>query len=209
MRFLFCLMVLALIGCSSTPPPAAEPAPKYQPPPVEEEEWDIPDWALNIPSEPGQAFYGVGSTAVKSATALRLAQQTAATMARRQIADTMKTTIQGATKSYARQILTNDGEVHEESFSQDVTRAVTNFTASGITIVEYRVSKKADPKTGLRMCWALARIGFDSVAESLHNETAKRIEAVRRNADEAFADLDRMLKDEQEKEAAQRNASPQ
>lgn len=203
MRLASFLLVLMLIGCSSAPA-ATTPPPRTQTTPEVQEEWDIPDWGVNIPSEPGQAFYGVGSAAVKSPTQLALAQQTAATAARRQIADTMRTTIQGATKRYARQILTDDGTVHEEAFSQDVTRSVTNFVASGVAIQTYYISKKPDPKTGLRLVWALARIGFDAVAESLHNEAAKRIDQVRRNADAAFADLDRMLKEEQEKEAAAR-----
>lgn len=207
MRLASLLLILALIGCSSSPAPETAPTqPRTQTAPEVQEEWDIPDWALNIPNEPGQAFYGVGSAAVKSPTQISLAQQTASTAARRQIADTMRTTIQGATKRYARQILTDDGTVHEEAFSQDVTRSVTNFVASGVSIQTYYISKKPDPKTGLRLVWALARIGFDAVAESLHSEAAKRVEQVRRNADAAFADLDRLLKEEQEKEAAQRQS---
>lgn len=205
MRLAIVLSLLVLIGCSSTPP-APEAAPRTQTSPEVIAEWDIPDWAVNVPNEPGQAFYGVGSAAVKSPTQISLAQQTAATAARRQIADTMRTTIQGATKRYARQVLTNDGTVHEEALSQDVTRAVTNFVASGVEIKLYYISKKPDPKSGLHMVWALARIGFDSVAESLHSEAAKRVEQVRRNADEAFGELDKLLKDEQEKEAAARQA---
>lgn len=195
------LTTALILSCSSPAAPAPQPAPVRTSPEVVEE-LDIPDWAVNIPKEPGQAFFGVGAAALKSVTQVDLAKQSAATGARRQIADTMRTTIQGCTKRYARQVLTATGEVVEEGLTQDVTRAVTNFALSGASIEQFYISKKADPKTGLRMVWALARIGFDSVAENLHDEAAKRIEQVRKNSDEAFKELDRLLKDEQEREAA-------
>jgi len=208
--FVLVALCTLLAGCSSSAPttqpatshtaPVSQPEYEADPPPP------FPDWFLNVPSEPGQAFYGVGVAGFRNSASAKLAQQVAATQARRQIADTLQTTVQGATKSYARQILTGDGTVAEESLSQDVTRAVTDITISGVAILKYETGPR-DPETGLFPMYALARIGFDAVAETLHSEMADRVEQVRRNADEAFAELDSLLADQQEKEDARRAGS--
>ena len=203
MKKLFALslaLMMAAIGCSSDPKPATGgPASAEENTQRVRQAEGIPEWAMNIPSEPGQAFYGVGSAMYKNSATRDRAFKQADAAARRQIADTMKTTIKGATKSYARQILTPDGDVEEEALSQDVTVAVTNFVLMGAAIVKHDAYlNQKDDQTEI---YALARIGFDSVAESLHNETAKAIEKVQKNAQHAFDDLDKMLEEEQKKNA--------
>lgn len=203
MKKLFALslaMMMAAVGCSSSKPAeSGGPATAEENTARVRQAEGIPEWAMNIPSEPGQAFYGIGSAMYKNSATRDRAFKQADAAARRQIADTMKTTIKGATKSYARQILTNAGDVDEEALSQDVTVAVTNFVLMGAAIVKHDVY--LNEKENQTEVYALARIGFDSVAESLHNETAKAIEKVQKNAQMAFDDLDRMLKEEQEKNA--------
>jgi hypothetical protein len=199
MKKLFALSLVGLlgtIGCSSSPAPASNSTTEERTAEVAQLQ-GIPEWVLNIPSEPGQAFYGVGTATYKNQATMDRAFKAADAAARRQIADTMKTTIKGATKSYARQILTDSGEIAEESLSQDVTVAVTNFVLMGAAVVKRDAYfNKAE---GLTQVYSLSRVGFDAVAESLHQETSKAIEKVQKNAQMAFDDLDRMLKDEQEK----------
>lgn len=200
LMFLITCLALAALGCSSSPAPApAAPNDAAANTQAVQKAQGIPDWVMNPPSEVGQAFYGTGSSTYKSTAGQQRAFSAADAAARRQIADTMKTTIKGATKSYARQVLTDMGDVAEEALSQDVTVALTNFVLSGAAIVKH--DAYYDPATKLTTVYSLSRIGFDSVAESLHNEMSKRVEQVQRNAESAFADLDRMLEDEQRKQA--------
>lgn len=202
MKKLFGLALIAAItmvavGCSSE---KKEDAPMTNSPATTPEvanKFGIPDWAINIPSEPGKAFYGVGSDAFKNASMMDRAFKGADTSARRQIADTMKTTIQGCTKRYARTVLTPDNQVHEEGLSQDVTRAITNWVLMGAEIVKHELSQ--DRETGLTTVYSLARIGFDSVAENLHRETSQAIQKVQENAKVAFDELDKLLADEHER----------
>ena len=158
-------------------------------------EFAIPDWAINIPAEPGNAFYGVGVGTFKSPALMQNGFQQADTAARRQIADTMEVTIQAATMRYMRQIVTELGEVAEEALAQDVSRSVTNTKLSGVEIVKR--ASVFDERSGLYIVYSLARIAFDSVAETMHREMAQRVEKVRQNAENAFADLDRLLAGEQ------------
>lgn len=154
----------------------------------------IPEWAINIPSDPGNAFYGVGVGSFRNPALMQNGFQQADTAARRQIADTMRTTIQAATKRYMRQVVIPSGEIVEEALAQDVSRSVTDIAISGAAIVKRDTAY--DPNRDMHVVYSLARIAFDSVAENMHRELADRVEQVRQNADNAFAELDKLLAEE-------------
>lgn len=160
----------------------------------------MPPWMMDIPSEPGKAFYGVGASTFKDMSQLNRGFRTADMNARTQIAETMRVTVQGATKEYARQVVSRGGELDEESFSQTVTRALVDFTLSGCTIVRHDFHE--NPRNGRITVFSLARIGFDNVAESLHQAAKEDIERVVENSRAAFDELDDMLRNEWEKEHA-------
>jgi len=152
---------------------------------------DVPDWFINVPSEPGQAFYGVGVNFFKSSAAMQLAIQNEDLAARRQIADTMQVTIQAATRNYMQQVMTSEGEIVEESFAENVARSVTNVRISGVVIV--RRTTRPDNQNGTTNVFSLARIGFDNVADTMRNELNRRVAAVRERADQAFDNLDDLI----------------
>lgn len=164
-----------------------KPAPQKSP---------APDWLMNPPSEPGKAFYGVGSAAYKDSSGLPGAQNQASTAARRQIADTISQSIEAVVKSYASQVVA-DGEVVEESLSTDVMRAITNQTLSGAKVVKYHIDPTPDSRTGLTTVYALAKLSFEPVAAVVGNEMKSRFQNVRDRAEDAFAELEARLAESQ------------
>lgn len=193
----FLLIVLAACAPAAPAPQERQPEPaRYEPAPPP----PFPEWFLNIPSEPGRAFYGVGVASYKTHTGVQLAKDAAELSARQQIAATIESTVQGMVQRYAEQVLTAEGDVVEESLSRSVARTIVDNVMRGVEIVKFE-SGPRDEHNGTYPLFALARISFDSVAENLHDEVGRRVEAVRERADEAFAELDRMLEQEQERRA--------
>lgn len=198
MRILNLLALLAIVALSisacSSRAESQDDRPKAQQG-AAVETFAIPDWAINIPSEPGQAFYGVGVGSFRNPALMQNGFQQADMAARRQIADTMQVTIQAATKRYMRQVVTPEGDVAEEALAQDVSRSVTDIAISGAQIVKRDTAY--DERSDTHIVYSLAKISFDSVAQNMHNELANRVEQVRANADEAFAELDKLLVEDQ------------
>ncbi len=168
---------------------------------------DMPEWVLATPSNPGKAFYGVGSGSFKLGTQQNRAMREADAQARRQIAETMGQKIEAMIKTYAAQIVTEEGQIVEESLSSDVMRAFTDRNVQGAEIIRKYITKEPDAN-GLYYVYSLAEINFDSVVETLQNAAvnSKAVEAVRQRAENAFADLDKQLAKAQEE--AYPNAKP-
>ena len=161
------------------------------------EDIGIPDWFVNTPSEPGLAFYGVGTGVFKQAGMMQSAMDQADANARAQIASTMQTTIQSCVQRYMRTILTNEGDLSEEMFAQTAQRAITNLEISGAEIKRRDFSNLQED--GSRVCYALCRIGFDSVADSMYDATREAVAQVQENATVAFDELSALLNEEQDK----------
>jgi hypothetical protein len=191
---MLCGLLAIPMACSSND--GGQPAPADEPNPPQE--LNIPAWYVSPPKQPGQAFYGTGVATFDNPSFMSNAKSTAELRARQQIAETMRTTIEAAVKTYQRRIDTPEGDVAEEGLSQSVARSVTDITLSGVAIEKAEV--KENPEGGYNY-YVLAKIGFDAVADNLHSEMSEKVEQVRQNADEAFDELDRLLEDQQEQQA--------
>lgn len=166
-------------------------------PPDEPLKPNIPDWFVNVPSEPGRAIYGVGTATYKNATAMQLALTASQQAARRQIADTVKVAIQAATKQFLKQALLPANQANAEGLMQDITRAATDFALSGAEIVK---TEYGAPVQGMTPIYTLARLGFASMARNLHREISTRVKAIQPNAILDFDEVEKLLKDENERQ---------
>ncbi|MGE0430861.1 MAG: hypothetical protein AB7S36_01255 [Planctomycetota bacterium] len=183
-------LALACVGCASEHDQLSRPAADGAPMAVGA---GVPRWVLDIPSEPGLAFYGVGSatfdTLARREDAIRQADAAAA----RQLADSMKTLLKGAIKSFCGGQLTADSDINEERLPQDVTVAVIG-TVPGESVVVHRA---VDANVRPHVVYTLIRLDFACLAAKAVNALA----TVRRRAvTDAGADrLAACLKDEQER----------
>lgn len=184
------LVTAAVIGCSSNPSTSSNV----------HEQHDIPEWFVAPPREPGKAFYGVGSATFKMGTQQNRAMKEAEAQARRQIAETLGQEIQAMIKTYAAQVVAPEGQIAEESLATDVMRAFTDRAVAGGEIVKRHISDHADAN-GLTHVYALAKMSFSSVAETLNNAVydSAAIQGVRNRAEDAFAELEKRLTTVQEK----------
>jgi len=187
---LLALLALLLVSCGTAEPTEED---LNNPP----EEMAIPSWFFDTPSEPGQAFYGVGSGGFKNSAMMQLAIDTADAAARQQIAATMETTIQACVQRYMRSIVTAEGDIEEEALSQSVSRAVVDTTINGAAIIKRSVSPEQE-SDGTRVMYALARIGFDGVSQSMYEHTRAAVQEVQDHAEVAFDELDALLAQTQE-----------
>jgi len=150
---------------------------------------NIPEWFMNPPKEPGVAIYGTGVFTMENIDELQLAKNAAAAAARREIAESMKVTLQGVLKNYMRKIQTPSGKTQYEQLTQDVMRQIVDNTIHGAVIQKQEIK----PSEGKYIFFSLVRIGFDGVAKALSDATKKEFEEVEENAAQAFAEMDELL----------------
>ena len=162
---------LLLPGCTS--PPAPEPesaAPAEEPYRPDPQNPPQPEWCDNIPWESGVAFYAVGANYFRTPEDRVRAVRQADANARRQLSDTVKAVVRNATRDYARGTLTEDGDVPDESLSQDITVAVSNFALMN----GREVLREFEDSTA----FSLVRISFDELLDALVTEFSNAIEKV-------------------------------
>ena len=192
-RLLSLMLVLGLmvaVSCTSTTDPMATTDSTQ----AAQAEDDAPDWFYSPPSEPGIAFFGVG--VVEHVNNVGLAKSAAEKRAIAELAGVLNTQIKEAVKDYMRSIVANSGDSEEEQLIQRVSIATVNQSISGAVVKNRARGAKNDK--GIRPFYAIARIGFDSVAANLHKAVKENIQQVKANADDAFAELDGLLKKQQE-----------
>ena len=166
---------------------------------------NFPDWFLSPPVEPGVAIYGTGVFPMADPQEITMAKTAAAATARREIADSMKVTIQGVLKSYSKKIVAPSKKTMFESLTQDVMRQITNNEIYGAAIQKQAILKDKD---GSYLFFALVRIGFDGVAKVMSDSTRKEFEKVEENAAKAFDEMNDLLKAQTEKPYVMESAKP-
>ncbi|MBI4569242.1 MAG: LPP20 family lipoprotein [Planctomycetes bacterium] len=155
------------------------------------EKKNIPEWILVTPLEPGKAFYA-GAVGTAKGT-LSIAMDSADAAARAKLAEVLKVKIQAVLSQYVREVqVPGEKEPVNEAHIQNVIRTVLDTTVSGSQIL------KREPAPGGEW-YALARISFDDVAIQLKTASEKQIKAVAENRDKAFAEMDKLLKEQSEK----------
>ncbi len=164
----------------------------------------IPDWFLNPPSEPGVAIYGTGTFTMENIDELQLAKNAAAANARREIAESLKVTIQGVLKSYSKKIVAPSKKTMFESLTQDVMRQIVDNTIHGATIKHQSI----EPYQNKYLFFSLVRIGFDGVAKAMSDATRQEFEKVEENAAKAFDEMNELLKAQTEKPIVMESAKP-
>jgi hypothetical protein len=203
MRILACTlfaaaMLVLMVGCGGGTNTGGDPVDSGDVHSTNEEQVvGGPEWFFNPPREPGKAFYGVGMMTYRNPAMLQNARDLAFTSARNEIASSMQSTIQSATKRYMRTIITPENDMEEEQFAQSVARSVVDLKLSGANVVKSdRTFMKNEKQYAV---YILARISFDDVAQTLHEQMTEAVEKVQENARVAFDELDRLLEEEQEK----------
>ena len=134
----------------------------------------------------GKAFYGVGLVAGIQNEAL--ARQTAGNRARGEIAKIFDLYVAAMMKDYQRS--TTAGTFKSSAEEQDVVSAqktVTETTVRGIEVRDFW----RDPQDGT--LYALAVLEYQGLEKNIAGLPVKTQQTVRRNAERAFADLDKEL----------------
>ena len=149
---------------------------------------------MKPPTDAGKAFYATGVFTMDSIDQLNIAKNAAAAFARRELAASMKAKIEAVLMNYAKRIKTASGESKYEELTLDVSREIVNDSIYGAKVVQNDMREYKDKF----LFFTLVRVGFDGVAKALHKAAEKEFQEVQDNAEEAFAQLDKIL-DKEEK----------
>ncbi|MBI4568320.1 MAG: LPP20 family lipoprotein [Planctomycetes bacterium] len=151
----------------------------------------VPEWILARPLDPGKAFYAGGVGTAKGN--LSLAMESANAAARAKLAEVLTEKVQAVLSQCLREAAVPGATTPvDEAQVRNVTRAVIDTVMSGSQIV-----KREPAPTG--EWYALASISVDDVAIQLKMASEKQIQAIAENRDQAFAELERLLKEASEK----------
>jgi hypothetical protein len=148
-----------------------------------------PEWIVRgsgaFKDEEGLAFYGVGAVQGISNRGLEL--QTVDQRARADLARALDTYVANFMKDYMASAVASDMEAsEEEQFVSSITKSITEATLVGSQIA----ARWRAPDGTL---WALAKLSFDDVANTMKSEMRKRAAELKMNANEAMEELDEQL----------------
>lgn len=153
-------------------------------------EKDRPGWVDKggafYDGEKGKAFYGVGAVSGMKNVALR--RTAADTQARADISRIFKTHISNLVKIYQREVTDIDKSA-AEAFAQEATKGFTSMDLSGAMIVGHYFSIAEGTQYSLAV---LDMAGFQNQVEKMNNLSKQVQEAIIKNADKAFDELDKM-----------------
>jgi len=103
-------------------------------------------------------------------------------------------------KRYLRTVLVDEEDTDERLSAQIARRTLGNIDVSGAHIINSDLSSVLED--GCTIVYSLSRIGFDSVAQSMYEETRGVVRELQPDAEVAFDELSDMLAEQQEGDSA-------